>query len=564
MADSAPPPDRRLADAFDYGRPDGPNGGPSGASGAARGAVPTGAAATGTTSGGGGRRSRRRLLGTVGIVVAALSLLAAGAFVVTTNKFNLIDRLGFDTRLDTAADGAPRNYLVIGSDSRDGLDATDPRSAVFLGGAAAEPSGQRADAIMIMRVDPGDGSVRVLSVPRDLWVPIAGTGGEERINTAYAGGPQQMIDTIREDFGIQIHHYVEVDFAGFKDLVDSVGGVPMWFESPVRDLNSGLDVADVGCVWLDGYQALAFVRSRYLEQLGDGGWQSDPTGDLGRMYRQQLFVRRVAAQVAADFSITDIRGINALADVAVDNVTIDANIDLRRMVGLARQFSGIDDESLIFYSLPTERWFTPGGADVQLLDPIEADEILALFRDPDAPQPPEVRQRLDPVVVLNGSGFEGQAAAVADRLTAVGFTVEQTGNAGGAFSSTVVRHAPGSEATASRLARHIAGGAPLDVDDGLPPGAVVVVLGSDFTAVLETPLDPDAPELAGLQGFAPTAEPDSAGEGPAPAGQGAPEAAPAPGTIGEEPETAGPLAAADRKPEAVLTPGQPPEGVQCV
>lgn len=564
MTDSDLPPDRPLSDAFNYGRSDSSGNGPLPASRVPRRKSTTASASTLKASDSKVRRGRRRLLTTVGIVVAALTLLSAGVFVVTTNKFNLIDRLGFDTRLDSAADGAPRNYLVIGSDSRDGLDATDPRSAVFLGGAAAEPAGQRADAIMVMRVDPGDGSVRVLSVPRDLWVPISGTGGEERINTAYAGGPQQMIDTIREDFGIQIHHYVEVDFVGFKDLVDSVGGVPMWFESPVRDLNSGLDVADVGCVWLDGYQALAFVRSRYLEQLGDTGWQSDPTGDLGRIYRQQLFVRRVAAQVASDFSITDIRGVNALADVAVDNVTIDANIDLRQMVGLARQFSDVDEESLIFYSLPTERWFTPGGADVQLLDPATADEVLALFRDPDAPQPPETRQRLDPVVVLNGSGFEGQAGAAAESLTAVGFTIEQTGNAEGAFNSTVVRHAPGAEVTASRLARHLAGGAPLEVDDGLPPGAVVVVLGSDFTAVLETPLDPDAPELAGLQGFSPTSEPGTSVGEPATPVQGAPEAADAPGASGGEPDAEGPLPAADRKPEAVLTPGQPPEGVQCV
>jgi LCP family protein required for cell wall assembly len=495
-------------------------------------------------------------------------LLVAGAFVVANNKFNLIERLGLDTRLDSAAEGAPRNYLVIGSDSRDGLDSDDPTSAVFTGGGATDPSGQRADAIMIMRVDPTAGSVDVVSVPRDLWVPISGTGGEERINTAYSGGPQQMIDTIREDFGIQIHHYMEIDFSGFKDLVDSMGGIPMWFDQPVRDLNSGLDVSDVGCVKLDGYQALAFVRARYFEELGDQGWQSDPTGDLGRMSRQQLFVRRVAQQAATEFSLTDIRGLNSLADVAVDNVTIDARLDLRQMLGLARRFSSVADESLTFHSLPTERWFTPGGADVQLLDPVAAESVLQLFRDEQDSGAAEPPPRLVPIVVLNGSGLEGQATETAVAFEAVGFTVAETGNANGGYATTVVRHGPGAEATALRAARHIAGGAAVESDDGLPPGAVIVVLGSDFTTVLDTPLDPDDPVLAGLPGFAPVTEPQgtssvAGSDTTTEAAGGQPG-----GSTGDPDDNAGavdedPAPPRPEVPEAVLTPGQPPEGVIC-
>ena len=99
---------------------------------------------------------------------------------------------------------------------------------------------------MIMRVDPTNDSVNLLSLPRDLWVPIADTGESQRINTAYSAddGPQRLIDTIQQDFGIPINHYLEVDFAGFKGVVDAIGGVPMYFDSPMRDDNSGLNITD--------------------------------------------------------------------------------------------------------------------------------------------------------------------------------------------------------------------------------------------------------------------------------------------------------------------------------
>lgn len=462
--------------------------------------------------------------------------VVAVAGVVVNNKFDLIARLGLDTRLD-AATGPARNYLVIGSDSRDDIDADDPEAAVFVGGIAGEPQGQRADAIMIMRVDSQANTIDVLSVPRDLWVPIAGTGEDQRINTAYTGGPQQMIDTIREDFGIEINHYVEIDFVGFKGLVDAVGGVPMWFDQPMRDPNSGLDVGEAGCVTLDGYQALAFVRARALEQYGPQGWQTDPTGDAGRISRQQVFLRRVAEQAAGDVSLTDIGGLNALADVAVDYLTVDASLDLRSLLGLARRFSAVDAESLTFHSLPTERWFTPGGADVQLLDPTGAEPVLAVFRGGQTRPVAEVGPTRVPVTVLNGTGIEGQAGRVAEAMVAVGFTVAETGNAQGPYDRTTVRYGEGAEPTALLVARHIAGGADVESDEGLPAGAVIVVTGADFTTVLAEPLPPDSPVLAGRPGF-PTTTTTVAVAGEVPA---SPTTTVAVGAV----------------------PGDPPEGVTC-
>jgi LCP family protein required for cell wall assembly len=487
MPNGDPPKSRRLADAFDYGTqpPVGP--------------PPDPARATGGVGDGGGRahRTRRRILTGLSVLAVVVVVAVVGTMVVVNNKFDLINRLGADTRLD-AAEGPARNYLVIGSDNRDRLDPDDPASAVFLGGAEVSPGGQRADVIMIMRVDPEANTVDVLSIPRDLWVPISGTDEEERINSAYAGGPQQMIDTIREDFGIDINHYVEVDFVGFQGLVDAVGGVPMWFDQPMRDANSGLEIGEAGCVNLDGYQALAFVRARYLEQYTDQGWVSDPTGDVGRISRQQVFIRRVMDKVASDVSLTNLGGLNSVADVAVDNVTIDATMDLRSVLGLTRRFSSLNDESLTFMSLPTTRWFTPGGADVQLMDAAAAEPMLAVFRGGETR---EVAPRLVPITVLNGTSIEGQAGRAATALEGVGFTVIETGNAGDAYTTNTVRFGPGGEATASLMARHLSGGADLEADEGLPDGAVILVTGADFTTVLTEPLALDDPSLVGRPGF---------------------------------------------------------------
>lgn len=484
MSPGDTPPRRRLSDAYDYGVPS-----PERSRRATAGTSARPRAAS--------RRRRRVLIG-LGVVAAlVVAVVGVGALVVN-NKFDLIERLGI-AGLDAAGDDEPRNYLLVGSDDRAAIDPDDPNSAVFVRSGDDSPTGQRADVIMVMRVDPGAGTVDVLSIPRDLWVPIAGWDAEERINTAYTEGPQQLVDTIREDFGIEINNYVEINFAGFQGLVDAVGGVPMWFDTPLRDPNSGLDVGE-GCVTLDGYQALAFVRARALEAYGPEGWETDPTGDSGRITRQQVFMRRVLERASNEVSVTDLGTLNQLADVAIDYVTLDSTLNLRRLIDLGRRFSGLGEGNLTFHSLPTERWITPGGADVQLMVP-DAEPVLAIFRGGELRPVTTAAPARVPVTVLNGTTVEGQAAAVAAALGGVGFEIADTGNAGGGWATTTVRHGPGASAEASQVARYLAGGADLEADDGLPEGAVVLVVGDDFTGVLGTPLDPDDPILAGRPGF---------------------------------------------------------------
>src|SRR6476646_6452051 len=209
-----------------------------------------------------------------GVLLTTLCLLAASAVGYVYWATGRFARANL--QLDSAGSNEPRNYLIIGSDSRDNVDPNDPNAGAFLG--PGEPAGKRSDTILLVRIDPVAGTVNMLSFPRDLWIPIADTGQNDRINSAYGRGRQVLVDTIRKDFGVEINNYIEVDFSGFKGLVQNVGGVPMYFDTPMRDDNTGLDVEQSGCVTLDADQALAFVRSRHLEfKDGRGRWESDPT-----------------------------------------------------------------------------------------------------------------------------------------------------------------------------------------------------------------------------------------------------------------------------------------------
>ena len=176
---------------------------------------------------------------------------------------------------------------MIGSDSREGVSGSDADFGAV--GDTAVVQGRRSDTIMILRQEKDGNGAALVSLPRDLWITIAGSGSQNRINAAYNDGPEVLAATITHELGIPINHVVDVDFLGFKDLVDAAGGAVVCFEYVTRDLNSGLD-QQPGCNELDGVQALAYARSRNYEEFRDGEWRKDPTADLGRIQRQQNFI----------------------------------------------------------------------------------------------------------------------------------------------------------------------------------------------------------------------------------------------------------------------------------
>ncbi|MDZ7733943.1 MAG: LCP family protein [Acidimicrobiia bacterium] len=188
------------------------------------------------------------------LALVALLLVPTLALIFGWYQFRQIDRVEVGDAL--SSDGAGTDYLVVGSDTREGIDDDDPRAGAFLGSTV---SGERTDTIMVLRTE-GDRSY-LLSVPRDLWVTDAATGEQGRINAVYRSGPQALIRTVQQSVGIPIHHYLEIDFVSFAGLVDAVGGITIDFPHPARDERSGLFVPEAGPRTLDGGEALAYVRS---------------------------------------------------------------------------------------------------------------------------------------------------------------------------------------------------------------------------------------------------------------------------------------------------------------
>jgi LCP family protein required for cell wall assembly len=434
-----------------------------------------------------GRTWPQRLVVLTGCLVVTLCVGVASVAAYLGIRFGQIDRVD-DITLQEQAAGEPANFLLVGTDSREGLDANDPDAGGFLGDAGCDCT----DTIMVLRVDPKEHEAYLLSFPRDLWLPISGTGDTDRINTAHAHGVQTLIDTIQDNFQIPINHYVEIDFVGFEKLVDAVGGVPLWFDAPVRDSHTGLDVSEAECQVLDGEQARKFVRSRDLEyQDEDGDWHHDGTADLGRITRQQVFVRRAVAKAVGQ-GLSNPVTLNKLVSAGVANVSLDELLDAGDLLSLGRAFAEYDSDDLIGYSIPSEQMTTSGGADVQIPLMRQAQNSLTVFRG----QPPGTISPVSlDVSVLNGTTVDGRAADAAGALGAIGFHIVDTDSYETSdVARTTVLYGPYGEGAARRLAAHVSGGAALVEREDLDPTEVVLVIGADFTTIHDQPSPEGSPD----------------------------------------------------------------------
>jgi len=318
------------------------------------------------------RLRRPKLRWILAVVGLAPLLLALGGWLYANQVFSRVERVPVGEVLDPIGGGGT-NYVIVGSDSRDAVAAAgadDPR--VQPGGDA--PAGQRSDTMLVLRVEPG-GS-RTLSIPRDLLVTDAATGREGRINATYRDGPANLIRTIQQNLRIPVHRYIEVDFVTFSSLVDALGGITLGADvvpHPAFDTESGLNIG-AGPVELDGGMALAFVRARHYTEVIGGSEVTDPTGDLGRVTRQQAFLRTVLAEAGASRNpITLLR----VASSITDGLRIDDRMSLLDAMRFAWNMGRLSPESV---ALPTFGFRTSAGAAVLGLDQELAPAALDLFR----------------------------------------------------------------------------------------------------------------------------------------------------------------------------------------
>lgn len=308
------------------------------------------------------------------ITVFTAVIGAAGTLIAARGAVDDVPRIaGLSTVLD-AASGNIENYLLVGSDSR---SLGDPNT----GGGTDDVTGSRSDTIMVLRVDTSTDSAALLSIPRDLYVETSVRTG--RINGAYNDGPAALVQAVKEALSLPVHHYVEIDFFGFKALVEALGGVEICFPLPTRDLHTGLNIPAPGCFVLDGTQALAYARSRHYEELeADGEWHERPGSDLGRSTRQRDFVNRCLQQAVEQVKVNPF-DTGELLRAMGNAISIDDELD---PIGAASSIRTAVDAGIATYALPVYNEQINGDAVLLLTN--DADVVLDFFRGIGPAPPP--------------------------------------------------------------------------------------------------------------------------------------------------------------------------------
>jgi LCP family protein required for cell wall assembly len=434
------------------------------------------------------RWPRRLLIGLCGFVALCIVFVGSG-YAYLRWRFEQLTTVSLpDLQEDEA--GKPMNMLMIGTDSRANIAAEDRAKFCQRADCSDQAGPARTDTMMVLHINPKQKKAAILSIPRDLSVTIADTNRADRINTAFTtGGRERLIKTIQTGLGVQVNHYAEVDFVGFKAIVDAVGGVEIPFPSPARDLFSNLDVPQAGCIELDGTQALAYARSRHYQQLDGGRWSAeDPRADIGRIERQKVFIQRMMHKAVSQGLHNPLK-LNKLIGIGIDHVTVDDQLSTKDIRKLAQRFRSLDPEKVDLLTLPT----TPIGRGSsyqgeQLLQPL-AQVVIDYINgvDSTAPggalsvKPIDVRVR-----VLNGTGTTGLARRVSGDLRDVQFNVADIGDADNFnYTRTVIRHQPKQLAKAQLLQRALLGGAQLVSDDTLQGVDVVLVIGRDYAGLTD-------------------------------------------------------------------------------
>jgi LCP family protein required for cell wall assembly len=307
-----------------------------------------------------GARRRGRALAWTGLAVVVVVLgVAVGGYLWAKSVFDRIDKVDVSAEL---TDGPGTNYLLVGADNAT-VAGEQGRQGV---------EGARSDTIMVLRIEGG--TAKMLSLNRDLWVANPATGQNGRLNAAYRQGPANLIKAVTENFGIPIDRYIEIDFASFAGLVDSFGGIDIAFAHPAFDLASGLDVQQSGLVHLDGTQALAYVRSRHYAERIDGKVVLDPTSDLGRVKRQQAFLKAIMAKAGAKRNPFTLM---SAAKNMSNGLRIDDDMTMLEAARFAWDMGRLDPVSV---ELPVTGRTTSGGAAVLDLDQPAANQVLDQFR----------------------------------------------------------------------------------------------------------------------------------------------------------------------------------------
>ncbi|GAB3562963.1 LCP family protein [Amycolatopsis endophytica] len=295
-------------------------------------------------------RRRRRRFGPGKILLTLLSvfvLFLAGVWVYLEFSINRIAALEDYEGRPAAASGT--NWLIVGSDSREGLTAEDEERLVT-GDVEAAGGGQRTDTMMIAHLPDNDTKPTLISLPRDSRVAIPGHG-TSKINAAFSiGGAPLLVKTVEQATGLHIDHYAEIGFGGFANIVDAIGGVHMCVDQEMHDTMTGITIP-AGCGDLDGAQALGFVRMRHSA--------ATPRSDLDRVENQRKFIGALVSEISSPGTLLNPFDVFPLLGAAPDALTMDEGDHLHNLVGLAWAMRGISSDGVLSTTVPV----TSGSAE---------------------------------------------------------------------------------------------------------------------------------------------------------------------------------------------------------
>ncbi|EEP72455.1 LytR family transcriptional regulator [Micromonospora sp. KC207] len=317
-------------------------------------------------AGGRGPRPRWGRIGLVaGVAVLVLALLGgAGAWFYTRNLNQDLARTDPFSELTggrpaKAVEGA-LNILLVGSDSRDPDAPVDQQSQ------------WRADTIIVMHIPADHKSAYLVSIPRDLYVPIpqnaqadCGSGQRAKINAAFAfGGLPLAVKTVECFTDVRIDNVMAIDFAGFKQVTDALGGVDLKVERSITSIHKPFRKFTKGTMHMNGTEALDWIRQR----------KQFPDGDFARMRHQQEFLKALMDKAASTGTLTNPKKLNAFLQSVTDAVTVDQSFSL---VDMALQFRSLRGENLIFVTSPNSGSDTINGESVVVSD---REKALAMYQ----------------------------------------------------------------------------------------------------------------------------------------------------------------------------------------
>lgn len=306
---------------------------------------------------------RRRFVRGLGFGLVLIIVLAlAGGFYYWRVIGGLFKRVNVTL---APASGGALNVLMVGSDSREGLDS--PEDVLRFG----RVGGRRADTIILAQVIPGQQRGVLLHIPRDLWTTVHAEGRQfnAKVNSAYNYGPQSIVDTVGSLTGVPINHYIEINFGGFRRMVDAVGGIDVCNDQTFYDPKINFRL-DAGLHHLDGEQALSYVRTR----------RATPDGDFGRIRRQQEFVRAVMSTVGKPSVLGNPVRVNSLATSFAQNVTVDQTFHLNDLIGLAIGIRRVGPDQLRTYAVPGHVGRV-AGQSVVIMEKDKAEPLFEALRN---------------------------------------------------------------------------------------------------------------------------------------------------------------------------------------